>query len=252
MKKLFLHKKIQPRKAFTLIETLLATMVISMVILGPLTVSITSSAYAKDTKKVITANYLAHEGLEIVRFKRDSVFVECQSGQATCVPISFNASAMENTQQASWRIFKERMRTVVNASGVQPSCFVDDNPEGCSFDAYAATQTGSGAVNRYVGGDDRCSSLYNDDRLDQPAGYSSVGVGVTDRVYVCKENGVPYDYSDSGYARVIKMTSVTLPYGDDYQNMYEDDVRVESAVTYTRAHGILRTVRAVGYLHARP
>ena len=87
-------------KGFTLIETLLATMIISMVILGPLTVSITSSAYAKDTKKVITANYLAHEGLELVRFKRDSVFVECQSGQATCVPISFNASSMENTQQA--------------------------------------------------------------------------------------------------------------------------------------------------------
>ncbi len=243
---------LKPRRAFTLIETLLATLVISMVILGPLTVSITSSSYAKDTKKVITASYLAHEGLELIRFKRDSAFVECQSGQATCVPISFTASSMENTQQASWRIFKERFRTAVNGNGVQPSCFTDDDPEGCAFDVYGVTQTGSGIANRYVAADDRCSSMYTDNRLDQPSGYDVTGMGVTDRVYVCKENGLPYDYSDTGFARVIKLTPVSLSYGDDYQKMYEDDVRVESAVTYTRVHGIKRTVRAVDYLHARP
>ena len=241
--------------SFTLIETLLAILIISMAILGPLSVSITASSYSRDTKNLIIATYLAHEGLELVRFKRDSIFVECQSGDPACTIDSFNSSMAENTEQAAWRNFKESMGSNGWALGAQnvsqPPCFVDQNSEGCAFDVYGITSTGAGVGTRYLAdSDDSCSSLYIDNRKDK--GISGTGSGVTDYVYLCKINGLSYGYSDTGFKRVIKMTSIALPYGDDYEKMYEDDVRVESAVTYSRSSGFTRTVRVVDYLHARP
>lgn len=251
--KTFILQTYSSTKAFTLVETMVATAIITMVILGPLTVAITSASYAKDSKDAITASYLAHEGIELVRYKRDSAYVECQNGAPTCVPVSFAAAQMENTQQASWRIFKERMRNAVNPIlGLQPSCFTDDNQDGCSFDVYGMTNTGSDAGERFIGTDDRCSTLYNDDRSDQPTGYNPSGFGFTDRMYICKENGLTYSYSDSGYKRVIKLTSTTGFFADPYEKTYEDDLRVEATVTYTRGMGILHTARAIDYLHARP
>lgn len=251
--KTFILQKYPSTKAFTLVETLVATAIITMVILGPLTVAITSASYAKDSKDAITATYLAHEGIELVRFKRDSAFVECQNGVSTCIPQSFAAAQMENIQQASWRTFKERMRNAVNPIlGLQPSCFSDDNQDGCSFDTFGITNTGSDAGERFIGTDDRCSTLYNDNRVDQQYGYNTAGFGFTDRMYACKASGASYSYMDSGYKRIIKLTSLSRPFADTYEKTYEDDVRVESTVTYTRGMGIKHTARAIDYLHARP
>ncbi|TXI13741.1 MAG: hypothetical protein E6Q68_01005, partial [Polynucleobacter sp.] len=80
MKNIF-HTRNQ--KGFTLIETLISTTIIMLVILGPLSVAISSSAYAKNTKDTIISVYLAQEGLELLRFKRDSIFLECLNGLVT-------------------------------------------------------------------------------------------------------------------------------------------------------------------------
>lgn len=238
-------------KAFTLIETLLATFIISMVVLGPLTVSITASSYARDTKGAIIANYLAHEGLELVRYKRDSAMVECLNGAASCTLLSFNPP--ETIQQGAWRLFKERMGLNGWENGYPP-CFVGQSTtEGCALDIYGTISTGGDVGERYLGeSGDECSSLYIDDRKDKGNTAVSTGMDVTDWIYVCKNNGTPYNYSSSGYKRVIKLTSVTLPSWNDYQKMYEDDIRVESIVTYRKNMGVTKTVKVIDYLHARP
>ncbi|MDQ5962602.1 MAG: Type secretion system protein [Patescibacteria group bacterium] len=247
-----LHFKVYTKvKAFTLIETLMATFIISMVVLGPLTVSITASSYARDTKGAIIANYLAHEGLELVRFKRDSIVVECLNSAPTCTLLSFNPP--ETVQQGAWRIFKERMGSQGWENGFPP-CFVGQSTnEGCAFDVYGTVVTGGDVGERYLGeSGDECSSLYIDDRKDKQNFSNSTGVDVTDWIYVCKDNGTPLNYSDTGYKRIIKMTQVTLPSWNDYQKMYEDDIRVESIVTYRKNAGVIKTVRVIDYLHARP
>jgi Tfp pilus assembly protein PilV len=239
-------------QAFTLIETLIALTVITITIMGPLSVAITTSSYSKNTKDVITANYLAHEGVELVRLKRDSVYLECENDTATCPPISFAAANMENLSQTAWRTFKERMRDSVNPTyGLQLSCFTDDNPDGCSFDVLGMVQTGSQTGQRLSSLDTGCSSLFVDNRLDQTT-YNPSGVGVTDRVYLCANTGLALGYADSGFRRVIKLTSVSPQYASSFQRTYEDDVRVESTVTYTRGLGVQSITRAIDYLHARP
>jgi hypothetical protein len=224
------------------------------VILGPLSVAISSASYAKNTKDAITATYLAHEGIELVRFKRDSTYVECQNNATTCVLNLLTSGNIESVQQGSWRIFKERMRNAFNPTlGLQPSCFTDDNTAGCAFDIDGIINTGSDVAERVTGEDDRCDTLYTDNRQDQtPPPALTNGVGVTDRLYLCKEKGVTYNYFDSGYKRTVKLTSSYIPVANQYQKDYEDDVRIESVVTYTRGMGLLRTIRAVDYFHARP
>ncbi len=78
-------KKIQTSRGFTLIETLLAVLLLATAIAGPLTIAskgLTSTLIAKNQ---FTAFYLAQDAMEQVRFLRDSACLaaggsECPSG----------------------------------------------------------------------------------------------------------------------------------------------------------------------------
>lgn len=261
MKKFLFRIKYTSTKAFTLIEALASLTIITMAILGPLSVAINSASYAKNTKDAITATYLAHEGIELVRFKRDSTYVECQNNATTCVLNLLTSGNIESVPQGAWRIFKERFGVndglVSSPLGLQPSCFSNQNTAGCSFDIDGIVSTGSDVAERMRGDTDECSSLYTDNRLNQPTGtYVSTGFGVTNHMYICKNKVLAYDYINSGYKRVVTLTSTYSNYAgaqlDPYLRDYEDDVRVDSVVTYSRSMGLIRTVKAVDYLHARP
>jgi type II secretory pathway pseudopilin PulG len=78
--------KICYTKGFTLIETLVSTFVITMVILGPLTVASNASSYARITKDTLTATYLAQEAIELLRHQQDSIYIRCVQETGTfCV-----------------------------------------------------------------------------------------------------------------------------------------------------------------------
>lgn len=59
-------------RGFTLVETLVAVLLLSVAVAGPLTIASRASASAAVAKDQITAYYLAQDALEYVRFKRDS------------------------------------------------------------------------------------------------------------------------------------------------------------------------------------
>jgi prepilin-type N-terminal cleavage/methylation domain-containing protein len=59
-------------KAFTLIETLVAVMILSIAVAGPLTIAARGLNSALIAKDQITAFYLAQDAVEFVRFARDS------------------------------------------------------------------------------------------------------------------------------------------------------------------------------------
>ncbi len=57
---------------FTLIETLVAVLILVMAISGPLTIAAKGLSTALIAKDQITAQYLAQDGMEYIRFVRDS------------------------------------------------------------------------------------------------------------------------------------------------------------------------------------
>ena len=67
-------KKIQNKglTGFTLIETLVAITILTLGIVGPLELAYKSISYTKLSQNKITASYLAQEGMELVRYIRDT------------------------------------------------------------------------------------------------------------------------------------------------------------------------------------
>ena len=78
----FIHNKIGYRKAFTLLETLTSIAILSFVIVGPLTVIMGSSSYARQTKDVMVATYLAEESEKILQNQYETLYIDCKNQPA--------------------------------------------------------------------------------------------------------------------------------------------------------------------------
>jgi type II secretory pathway pseudopilin PulG len=65
-------KKTLPIAAFTLIETLVAILILSVAIVGPLTIASRGLGAALVSKDETIAFYLAQDAVEYIRYKRDS------------------------------------------------------------------------------------------------------------------------------------------------------------------------------------
>jgi Tfp pilus assembly protein PilV len=63
------------KKGFTLVETMVAISVLMFAILGPLSIASSSLANARTARDQVTAYYLAQEGLEFIRYTRDTNFL---------------------------------------------------------------------------------------------------------------------------------------------------------------------------------
>lgn len=66
------HNSKRPPQGFTLIETLLAVLILSMALAGPLTIASRSMQTALVAKDQTIAYYLAQDAVEYVRFARDT------------------------------------------------------------------------------------------------------------------------------------------------------------------------------------
>jgi type II secretory pathway pseudopilin PulG len=220
------HKK--RVRGFTLVETLVSTLIISLVILGPLTVASNASSYARITKDTLTGTYLAQEAIELLRHQQDSVYIRCaQETGAFCTP-----NAGESYSDAAWRIFRDRFD---NTSGV--SCFSSENANGCSFDFIDMTTNESITPTKY--------------RSDLPS-CNTLSIERATNLYVCSgAHGSGSGYTLTSFTRSVSITSIpTFGNGTSEQD-YFDDLRITATVTFTRPNGYKAQVKVIDFLHAR-
>lgn len=127
MNKYIIFKKI---KAFTLLETMVATSLLVVAIIGPVSVMLSSVTYANLSKENLTAKYLAEEAIELLQNRVDTLYVFClkNSDEPICIP-----SAGETYPQVSWRIFKDGLGTTTGMTSCINLTNIS-NPDGCTFD----------------------------------------------------------------------------------------------------------------------
>jgi type II secretory pathway pseudopilin PulG len=227
MKKFFRKININFRvRAFTIVETLVATMIVSMIILGPLTVAMSASSYAKQTKDVMIATYLAQESAELLHHLQDSIYLKCvgdnNSSNTVCQPIADGNGIYEIPRQTAWRVFKNYL-----SSGV--SCFA---VSGCTYDFINMTANEDLPPIKYFPSDTLCNSL-------------SVTPSFS---YVCSgAHGI--GGTVTSFSRTVLVESI--PTFSEIGQAYNDDLRVTTTVTFLRKNGIYRSVKLVDFLHAR-
>lgn len=123
------------KRGFTLIETLVATFVLTTAIVGPLSIVAKGVFFANFAKDQITAFYLAQEAIEYVRNKRDNVTIASRT----------------------WSDFKANVGTS-NPPGIH-DCIVAYNAAGCIIDTKYDTITACSSTCGILKQDS--SGLYN-------------------------------------------------------------------------------------------
>ncbi|MCX6756733.1 MAG: type II secretion system protein [Candidatus Nomurabacteria bacterium] len=211
-------------KAFTLVETLVSIFIVTIVILGPLTVAMNASSYAKQTKDVMTATYLAQEATELLHHLQESIYLKCVSDtsiNSVCQSTDGDLDGLfDIPSETSWRVFKEYLAT-------SPSCFA---AAGCSYDFIDMTSNENIAPTKYVSTSSACSSLYlTATNLYVCAGIRGVAGGPT------------------FFTRKVQIESIPTFAGRDAS--YNDDLRVISTVTFRRSNGYTRSIKLIDFLH---
>ncbi len=74
-------KKTKNKKAFTLVETLVAIAVLVTSIVAPLSIAATSMFQARYSRDQIVATYLAQESIEMIRYVRDRNMMKALAGK---------------------------------------------------------------------------------------------------------------------------------------------------------------------------
>lgn len=226
----FLNKRkdtVRHPRGFTLVETLVSTMIITLVILGPLTLASNASTYARVTKDTLIATYLAQEAIELLRHQQDSVYIRCiQSISSVCV-----LSPNETSEEGAWRIFKARLGTTPQGA----SCYLNENANGCSYDVLDMARTQDGNPTKYISTLSSCSTLSTE---------NSTGL------YVCTGvHGTGPGFTLTGFSRIVSVTSIpTITTSDQ---AYNDDLRVTVTVKFKRVNGYTRQIKVIDFLHAR-
>lgn len=227
IKNIIANKKSKQVRAFTLVETLVSIMIISLIILGPLTVAINASTYARQTKDIMVGTYLAQEATELLHHLQDSVYLKCvadsSSSNTVCQAQADGNGIYEIPRETSWRVFKNYL-----TDGV--SCF---GASGCSYDFINMTADEDTTPTKYLPSDNLCNSL-------------SI---TSDFLYVCTgahgAGGTP-----TSFTRSVFLESVPTYSGNDA--VYNDDIRITVYVSFRRQNGYTRTIKLTDFLHARP
>ncbi len=203
------------------------TLIISLVILGPLTVASNASSYARLTKDTLIATYLAQESIELLRHQQDSVYIRCiQATASACTP-----TGTETVQEAAWRTFKTRL----GSNGQGASCFDTDNAYGCSYDFIDMTTNENTNPTKYISNQSSCNYL---------------SLETTINLYVCNGvRGSGVGYLVTQFTRSVLVTSIPTFGGID--QTYNDDLRVTVTITFKKPNGYLHQIQVVDFLHAR-
>jgi type II secretory pathway pseudopilin PulG len=239
-------KTFSTQSGFTLIEAIVSTGLIITAIIGPLSVAVNSSSYARDTRNQVISSYLAQESVELLRFYRDTIFLRCVNGTSSCTAQDLGSGNYEQSYEAAWRLFK----TGLSGGGGNASCFAASNPLGCTYDIYSFLQSPGSNPTLYLPSAAGCAYLARDDRKQNSA--TSSVTYPTDGMYLCAGNA--NGFTPTTFTRVVKITSlpvVPATGADTYDTNYNDDLRVEVVVKYNRSNGFSKQIKVVDFIRAR-
>lgn len=243
-------------RAFTLLEVLASFTIVTMVILGPLSFSVNSASYSRQSKDVLTSEYLAQEALELLHNQYDTLYIECAHNKGPCEETINPTLSGETSGSKAWRTFKTRLDDTTDGAA---SCF---DTGGCTYDLIDMldTTTVTPPPKRYVPVSNICSGL---------AMVYSVVAGYDPDMrnyYVC--SGIDtsrlkddhFKIKQSAYTRKITITSVPtftetgtpIPASPPANiGLYQDDLVVTATVSFRRSNGVIREIKVVDLIHAR-
>ena len=234
-----MHTQSKRIRAFTLLEVLMALVIVTLVILGPLIMSINSAAQARQTQDVMISTYLAEEALELLHHQYASIYIQCINHEGMCTDAVATLDG-ETQPEKAWRLFKERLDDVSTLNGV--SCFDE-----CSYDFFDMMNATSSTVTFYPTTGTMCPSL---------SLVSAIGADTNIKYfYAC--SGVSSHLSDgfsstkSKYSRKIKAESFPTFEATPMLEQYHDDLLITATVSFRRSNGILRSIKVSDFLHAR-
>ncbi len=267
-------------KGFTLLETLASIAIMSLVIIGPLSVTISSSGYARLTKDTIVATYLAEEAVEMIQNQYDSMYVYCNKYTPASYPGGLcdpTGTSDTSAGKTAWRLFKNRLAA---GNGQTTTCYVPKggnsypggaagNANGCAFDYKDLMATSTEPLVRYDATSDNCKYLVpvsTSTRTYAQIGGSGVQGGTGNTVfgylyststsYVC--SGVPSHIPAGGKVQAKEyIRSVTIDQIPTYETgaldaQYSDDLRITSNVQFKALNGVSHSVKITRFMHARP
>jgi type II secretory pathway pseudopilin PulG len=243
----FLNKK--QYKGFTLLETLTSIAILAFVIIGPLSVIMNSSSYARKTRDTMVATYLAEEAIELLQHRHDSIRIFCKknSSDPLCAPIS----SLETPGQIAWRIFKSQMQVDVVAG--QPSCYVKhedgstDNAIGCAYDLVDMVGDVTVTPSRRLSNADSCLYIVPVKTQIDSTNYRTT--------YMC--GGIPAHITGTiekkYFARSVSIEWLpTFETDPSMLNHYDDDLRIKVTVQYKGLNGYTNTASVIRFMHAQP
>jgi hypothetical protein len=231
---------------FTLVEAMAGIFILSIVIGGPMLIAGRAAQDIRQSRETFVATYLAQELIELIRFKRDSIFLECSDPTSpNCTPITFSGqggvSVTEFPQEAAWRIFKDHFG---QTPGVSSLCF---SAEGCTFDAQSILSSPiARPIDIYAPTDTNCSSLFQDKSNSMKV---AATISALDYMYLCSSHKAPVSI-DTGLKRTVRMVSTSTFSGGSYDSLYGDEIKVDVTVDYP-LRGIIKTLTVTDYIKPR-
>lgn len=231
-------------RGFTLIEALAGIFILTIVIAGPMTIAGKAAQDIRSSKQRYVAVALAQEAIELLRFKRDTLFLECSDASSGNCPLStFTGTSGQVTEfknEAAWRIFKQQF----GSAGVGTKCFTVN---GCTYDAYSLSLNPLFApADLYDAIDTSCDTLYQDKSMSLKQTFNSSSA---DYMYLCKSHK-PAGATDVKIQRVVKMVSTSTFSAGTYDSLYNDEVKVDVTVQY-KFNGFDKTILVTDYIRPR-
>lgn len=233
-------------KGFTLLETLGAVTILTFVIIGPLSVIISSSSYSKQTKDNVIAAHLADEALDLVQNRYDSWYIYCKNYVDASIQECLTLTG-ETSSQVAWRLFKESFKL----KDGQPSCFNTDNVYGCSFDHLDMITSVTTTPIRHITNGSSCQNVVM-------IATSTIIGGQTSsyKTYVC--SGIPSHTGAGPTLGTMFSRSVTLQHipssfeGGNMEDQQFDDILVVVKIMFKGTNGTTKSSTSTRFLHARP
>lgn len=227
------------KKGFTLVETMVGLTILTLAIIGPLYIALNSAWSIRSSRDFFLSQYLAQEGLELIRYKQDTIFLGCVNGDAFCVPADLGGGEYETPSESAWRHFIDQ----VASTTVPVSCAVNG---GCLFDIatiYSAPTTTPSFFSLQSGA---CSNFFQDE-----SGRKQVATSSLYYAFFCKDNASS-NAVQTPFRRVVTITQI-VPNNyvcPSYDCYYNTDLRIESKVSYI-VNGFTKFVTVTDYLRPR-